>query len=62
VPALVERGLMQREYAPGTLREKLFAGRGPFLPDRHPARAHRTWEPATALRDVAYSGFNGGRA
>lgn len=38
VPVLQERGLVPREYAPGTLREKLF-GRGAHLPDRHPARA-----------------------
>jgi long-chain alkane monooxygenase len=62
VPVLVRRGLMQREYAPGTLREKLFPGRGPFLPDRHPARAYRTWGRPTAPREVAYSGSNGGRA
>jgi long-chain alkane monooxygenase len=37
-PVLRDRGLMQREYAPGTLREKLFPGRGPRLPARHPAR------------------------
>ncbi len=37
-PVLRERGLMQREYRPGTLREKLF-GRGPRLPETHPARA-----------------------
>jgi len=37
VPVLQERGLVQREYAPGTLREKLF-GRGPHLPASH--RAH----------------------
>lgn len=40
VPLLQQRGLMQREYAPGTLREKL--GRGsPYLPDNHPARQTR---------------------
>jgi hypothetical protein len=36
VPVLQDRGLVQREYAPGTLREKLF-GHGPHLPDRHRA-------------------------
>jgi long-chain alkane monooxygenase len=35
---LQDRRLMQREYRPGTLREKLFPGRGPRLPERHPAR------------------------
>ena len=40
-PVLAERGLMQREYRPGTLREKLFPGRGPRLPESHPARQVR---------------------
>jgi FMN-dependent oxidoreductase (nitrilotriacetate monooxygenase family) len=45
VPRLQERGLMQRSYAPGTLREKLLPGRGPFLPSQHPARQKRaTWK------------------
>ena len=37
-PVLAARGLMQREYGPGTLREKLFPGRGPRLPESHVAR------------------------
>ena len=40
-PVLRERGIMQSEYQPGTLREKLFPGNGPYLPDEHPARAIR---------------------
>jgi long-chain alkane monooxygenase len=40
-PVLRRRHLMQTRYAPGTLREKLFPGRGPYLPARHPARACR---------------------
>lgn len=37
VPELQRRGLMQSEYAPGTLREKLADGRlGSRLPDSHP--------------------------
>jgi len=32
---------MQREYRPGALREKLFPGRGPRLPESHPARQVR---------------------
>lgn len=40
VPELQARGLAQTEYAPGTLRDKLF-GAGPALPDRHPARYWR---------------------
>lgn len=41
VPELQRRGLAQREYTPGTLREKLFAGRGPRLGDQHPVAGHR---------------------
>ncbi|WP_182086281.1 LLM class flavin-dependent oxidoreductase [Aureimonas sp. ME7] len=37
-PVLQARGLAQREYAEGTLRERLFDGNGPHLPERHPAR------------------------
>ena len=40
VPVLQQRGLAQREYAPGTLRNKLF-GQGDRLPDRHPATRYR---------------------
>lgn len=40
IPVLQERGLAQREYAPGTLREKLF-GVEPTLPETHPLRAYR---------------------
>lgn len=44
VPLLQQRGVMQRTYRPGTLREKFF-GAGPHLPSDHPARrtaaAHR---------------------
>jgi long-chain alkane monooxygenase len=39
-PELQRRGLMQREYAEGTLRNKLF-GRGDRLPGRHPAARYR---------------------
>ncbi|MDF1478258.1 NtaA/DmoA family FMN-dependent monooxygenase [Leifsonia sp. H3M29-4] len=39
-PLLLQRGLMRHEYSPGTLREKLF-GKGPNLPDEHPARRVR---------------------
>jgi long-chain alkane monooxygenase len=39
LPVLRERGLAQEEYAPGTLREKLF-GRA-RLDERHPAAAYR---------------------
>lgn len=40
VPELQTRGLYKHDYAPGTLREKLF-GRGPRLPSSHPAAAVR---------------------
>ena len=41
-PVLQERGLQQREYGPGTLREKLTDGRsGPLLNERHPGAAIR---------------------
>jgi len=36
VPILQERGVYKRDYRPGTLREKLFAG-SPLLPPSHPA-------------------------
>ena len=39
VPELLRRGLVQADYAPGTLRHKLF-GRA-RLPARHPAARHR---------------------
>ena len=39
VPELQARGLVQREYAPGTLREKLFGHAR--LPADHPAAAYR---------------------
>lgn len=40
VPILQRRGIVQSEYRPGTLREKIF-GAGPRLPDRHPAARFR---------------------
>jgi long-chain alkane monooxygenase len=40
VPILQQRGLMQTEYAEGTLRDKLH-GRGPRLRDDHPGVRHR---------------------
>lgn len=41
VPVLQRRGLMQTEYEPGTLREKLFGRGRARLLDRHPAARHR---------------------
>ncbi|MDQ0391347.1 NtaA/DmoA family FMN-dependent monooxygenase [Labrys monachus] len=41
MPVLRERGLAQRDYAPGTLRERLFPGRPAFLARNHPAARFR---------------------
>lgn len=40
VPVLQARGLIQKEYSEGTLREKLF-GRGPYLSEQHRGRQVR---------------------
>lgn len=40
VPELQKRGVYKQDYAPGTLREKLF-GRGPRLPAEHPGARYR---------------------
>jgi FMN-dependent oxidoreductase (nitrilotriacetate monooxygenase family) len=40
VPELQRRGAFKREYAPGTLREKLF-GQGPCLASGHPGTRHK---------------------
>lgn len=47
VPELQRRGRYKTAYDQGTLREKLFPGRGPWLPAQHPAASHRR-TPATA--------------
>jgi hypothetical protein len=39
VPILQDRGVFKRDYAAGTLREKLFGGAR--LPQTHPAASHR---------------------
>lgn len=55
-PLLQKRGLAQSEYAPGTLREKLFADSGPHLNARHPAAAYRgafADQPAARLPKAA---------
>ena len=39
VPVLQARGLVQREYTPGPLRQKIFGD--PKLPNRHPAAVYR---------------------
>ena len=41
MPELRQRGLAQREYAPGTLRERLFPGRPALLAENHPATRFR---------------------
>ncbi|NPT39140.1 LLM class flavin-dependent oxidoreductase [Paraburkholderia xenovorans] len=41
VPELQRRGRYKHAYEAGTLREKLFAGAGSLLPERHPAARYR---------------------
>lgn len=41
VPVLQDKGLMQNEYRPGTLREKLFDAPDPGINQRHPAHGYR---------------------
>lgn len=41
VPVLQDKGLMQREYRSGTLREKLFASTSADISERHPAYGYR---------------------
>lgn len=41
VPVLQGKGLMQTEYRPGTLREKLFHTSTPDISERHPAYGYR---------------------
>ncbi len=55
VPELQRRGVYKQEYAPGTLREKLF-GRGPRLEAPHPAAGYRHWLKRAAAADVASVG------
>ena len=51
VPILQERGVYKTAYSDGTLREKLFPGRGARLPAVHPAASFRR-PPATSASDV----------
>ncbi|OPX08709.1 LLM class flavin-dependent oxidoreductase [Mycobacterium sp. AT1] len=46
VPVLTARGAYQSEYAPGTLRNKLF-GRGDRLPDEHRGSRYRVGGPSS---------------
>jgi alkanesulfonate monooxygenase len=48
VPELQRRGRYKTDYAPGTLREKLFPGGGPRLGALHPAAASRATMPRAA--------------
>ena len=41
VPELQSRGVYKTSYGDGTLREKLFPGRGPHLHATHPGAAYR---------------------
>ena len=51
VPELQSRRAYKTKYDEGTLREKLFPGRGPLLRDSHPGAAHRV--TAVAERKAA---------
>lgn len=53
-PVLQKRGLAQRDYTPGTYRERLFAGRSARLADNHPAARHR--DIGRALRQTRATG------
>ena len=52
VPELQKRGVYKTEYAPGTLREKLF-GEGPRLPQNHPAADYRDLAALAAREEDA---------
>jgi long-chain alkane monooxygenase len=41
VPILQERGIYKRDYAEGTLREKLFGQGQALLPATHPGASYR---------------------
>lgn len=53
IPVLQARGLAQKDYGPGTYRERLFPGRGPHLNARHPAAAYRNTFAEQQLREPA---------
>lgn len=52
VPELQRRGVYKRDYAPGTLREKLYGAGRARLPENHPAAAYRRG----ATRAIAQQG------
>ncbi len=51
VPELQRRGVYKTQYAPGTLREKLFGG-GPHLAAPHPGAGYRHWLTPSAAAPV----------
>jgi FMN-dependent oxidoreductase (nitrilotriacetate monooxygenase family) len=53
VPELQRRGVYKRDYAPGTLREKLYGPRRMLLPNDHPAAVHRRREDLSMGKLVA---------
>jgi alkanesulfonate monooxygenase len=48
VPELTKRGRYKSEYAPGTLREKLFGAGRARLDEKHPAARYRSHMQAKA--------------
>jgi long-chain alkane monooxygenase len=54
VPELQRRGVYKHEYAPGTLREKLF-GRGARLQAPHPAATYRHWSSKPVMGPIRAS-------
>ena len=55
VPELQRRGVYQTEYAPGTLRHKLF-GAGDRLPAEHRGSLYRVGGPLSTIDDVTGTG------
>ena len=51
VPVLHQRGRMQKDYAPGTLREKLYGAGRVRLPEPHPTARHRRLGAAAGAVD-----------
>jgi long-chain alkane monooxygenase len=52
VPELQRRGVYKRDYAPGTLREKLFGGEA-RLPETHVGARYRNLKSFQPALDVA---------
>lgn len=53
IPVLQARGLAQKDYGPGTYRERLFPGSGARLNARHPAATYRNAFAEQRLREPA---------